>query len=306
MSRDRRDRSELLRWYPPAWRERYGEEFLALIDDELGEGEPGVGLRLSLVGHGLVERLRGTQFARPSPSEDSARRGGSLLVLVAWAAFMVGGAGFSKAAEHFDAAVPPRAHILPQVSFDVVVIAAVLGGLLVVAGAAIAIPALLRLVWAGRWPELRGHVVRAGLVTAATVALTIPLSLWAHNLSDAQRNGASTGYGMAFLGWVVLGVASLALWTAVAVAVGRRVELSERALRVEGGLAIALALLMVVITAAAATWWGAMAVYAPSFLSGRSSGTAASAFDLPLVVAVGVMVVGLAVSGFGVRRLRRA
>ncbi|MBV8561089.1 MAG: hypothetical protein JO050_09955, partial [Acidimicrobiia bacterium] len=203
----RRDRTKLLRWYPPAWRERYGEELLALIEDDVGEGKPDFRLRLSLVGHGLAERIREAGSARPSPSEDRALRGGSLVVLVAWAAFIVGGAGFSKTAEHFDAAVPAQTHILPQLSFDVVVIAAVLAGLVVVAGAAIAVPAFVRLVWAGRWPELRGHVMRAGLVTATTVALTIPLSLWAHTLTDSQRNGASTGYGMAFLAWVALGVA---------------------------------------------------------------------------------------------------
>ena len=26
---------KLLRWYPRAWRERYGEEFLAMIEDSL-------------------------------------------------------------------------------------------------------------------------------------------------------------------------------------------------------------------------------------------------------------------------------
>lgn len=32
--------ASLLRWYPRAWRERYGEEMLALIQDDLEEGRP--------------------------------------------------------------------------------------------------------------------------------------------------------------------------------------------------------------------------------------------------------------------------
>jgi hypothetical protein len=38
--------ARLLRWYPRAWRERYGEEFLALVEDTLG------GRRRGEAGHG--------------------------------------------------------------------------------------------------------------------------------------------------------------------------------------------------------------------------------------------------------------
>jgi hypothetical protein len=46
----------LLRWYPRAWRERYGEEFLALIQDTLDGRRPTWRLRLSVAGAGLRER----------------------------------------------------------------------------------------------------------------------------------------------------------------------------------------------------------------------------------------------------------
>jgi hypothetical protein len=35
------DAAKLLRWYPRGWRERYGEEFLAMIEDSLGGRRPG-------------------------------------------------------------------------------------------------------------------------------------------------------------------------------------------------------------------------------------------------------------------------
>ena len=41
--------ARLLRWYPRAWRERYGEELLALIQDTLDEGRPTWRLRLGVV-----------------------------------------------------------------------------------------------------------------------------------------------------------------------------------------------------------------------------------------------------------------
>jgi hypothetical protein len=41
--------ANLLRWYPRAWRERYGEELLALIQDNLDEGRPAWPLQLSVI-----------------------------------------------------------------------------------------------------------------------------------------------------------------------------------------------------------------------------------------------------------------
>jgi hypothetical protein len=279
---------------------------LALIEDEIGAGEAGLRLRLSLVGHGLAERARGAGVVGPSASRDADLRRGALLVLAAWCSFMVAGAGYAKAAEHFDAAVPVGLHPLPQVAYDVVAAFGALGGVLVLVGAVVAGPGFLRMLRAGAWPRLRRHVLRASVVSGFAAVLVVPLALWAHHLSDHQRNGGSVLYGAAFLAWAALGVASLVLWTAVAVAVGRRVELSARALRAEAGLAVGLAAAMVVVTVASVVWWAGMAVYAPSFLTGQQGGTASAVFDLPLIVAVGLMVCGLALSSVGVRRIVRA
>jgi len=300
------DRSRLLRWYPHAWRERYGEEMLAVIDDELGDGDAGLRLRLSLARHGLSERARGAGLLGPGTSPDLDRRRGALMVFIAWASFIVAGAGYAKAAEHFDAAVPVGTHVLPQVAYDVVLAFGVLGGIIVLVGAAVAVPGFVRLLLAGEWPARRGHVVRAVAVSAITVTLTIPLVLWAHQLSDHQRNGGSVVYGIAVLAWVGLIVASLACWTAVAVAVGRRVDLSPRALRIESGLALALAAVMMIVAVSTVAWWTAMAAYAPAFLTGQRAGGGSTLFNLPLLVTVAVMLVGLAVSSIGVRRIIHA
>ncbi|MGH3153400.1 MAG: hypothetical protein ACRDOB_22080, partial [Streptosporangiaceae bacterium] len=48
--------ARLLRWYPRAWRERYGSELLALIQDTLDQGLPTWRLRLSVARGGLRER----------------------------------------------------------------------------------------------------------------------------------------------------------------------------------------------------------------------------------------------------------
>jgi len=55
--------ASLLRWYPRAWRDRYGEELLALIQDTLDEGHPAWRLRLGVAWGGLRERGRQTRRA---------------------------------------------------------------------------------------------------------------------------------------------------------------------------------------------------------------------------------------------------
>jgi hypothetical protein len=55
--------ARLLRWYPRAWRERYGEELLALIQDTLDEGRPTWRLRFSVAWGGLRERGHQTRGA---------------------------------------------------------------------------------------------------------------------------------------------------------------------------------------------------------------------------------------------------
>jgi len=50
------DAAKLLRWYPRAWRERYGEEFLAMVEDSLDGRRPSLRLRASVAWAGLRER----------------------------------------------------------------------------------------------------------------------------------------------------------------------------------------------------------------------------------------------------------
>lgn len=168
-----------------------------------------------------------------------------------------------------------------------------------------ALSPFVRLMRDGGWRTLRAHVLRAAGVTVVLIVFTIPLARWARSLSSYQRNGGNFGYGTAFLAWVVLAAACLGAWTAVAVAVGRSVPLTRRAVQCEATLAVVLAVVMVVVTAATATWWAAMAASAPWFLAGTAPGTTGSAFDLPLAVAMVVMAAGLAVSTAGAVRIVR-
>ena len=128
------DGSRLLKWYPPRWRGRYGEEMVALMEDVLDGQAPSRRLRLSLVWAGLRERgHEAGLLGKTAPAVERARAG-SLLVLCAWSVFMVAGISFAKITEHFGQVVPARNLALPNGSFDTVYVVAIVGGLLVVCG----------------------------------------------------------------------------------------------------------------------------------------------------------------------------
>jgi hypothetical protein len=239
-----------------------------------------------------------------SPSERA--RAGSLLVLCAWSAFVLAGASFSKASEHFARALPVGSRAIPQSAFDVVAALGVIGATLVALGTIAAVPAFVRFVAAGGWSALRGHVLRAGVLTVMTVGAVIPLSVWAHHLNEFQRNGGDGLYSGAFVVWALLVAGTLAQWTAAGVVAAGRIDLTRRILYFEAILAIAVAGTMVIITAAAALWWGAMASDAPWFLQGTATGTSSSPFDVQLALTLALMLASVLVAGYGVMRVARS
>jgi hypothetical protein len=53
-----RDIRRILRWYPAAWRRRYGEELVAMLDDAYGDDKLPRRDRISLIRSGVAERVR--------------------------------------------------------------------------------------------------------------------------------------------------------------------------------------------------------------------------------------------------------
>jgi hypothetical protein len=49
--------ARLLRWYPPRWRRRHGDEFAALLHDTIDDGRGGVRMTLDVARTGLAERV---------------------------------------------------------------------------------------------------------------------------------------------------------------------------------------------------------------------------------------------------------
>ncbi len=302
----RPDVDRLLRWYPAAWRDRYGAELATLVEDELDGARPGAELRLSLARAGLAERARGAGLVGDSRPASERVRSGALLVLVAWAAAVVAGGAFAKVSEHF--LTSDSAHALgpARAAYAVVVVGAVAGAAIVLSGAVVALGAVSDFTRAGGWRAVRAPLTRAVVVTAATVTAFVALSVWAHRLNVAQRNGADLGYSVAFLAWVSLVSATIALWGAAGVSVARRLDLGARVLRVEAGLAVAGAAVLTMLTVAVGAWWAAMASAAPWFLDGRRSGTHPVPAPVPLVALGGLLLVAVVTAGYGVVRIVRS
>jgi len=306
MSGDRDGLGRLLRWYPPAWRDRYGDELVALLEDELDGAAPGARLRLSLASSGIRQRARSSGLAGSSADAALRLRSGALVVLVGWAILLFGGAAFAKSAEHFSFAQPAGSQTLARGAYVAVAALALLCGVLVLAGAALALPAAVRFVRGGGWPAVRRRVFVAVAAVVGAGVTMVGLGAWAHHLDVHARNGGDIAYSVAFLGWGALVALTLGSVVAAATALVRRVTLSRAVLRAEGVLAVAVAVLVAAITTATGLWWAAMARGAPWFLAGTRPGTAPSPVTVQLVLVEGCLVLATVVAAYGAVRVARA
>jgi hypothetical protein len=296
----------LLRWYPATWRERYGEELAALIEDDL-DGRPlTLRFRLSMVRAGLRERGHQSGLTGHAAAPSDRVRAGFLLVLAAWAAFVVAGTVFAKLSEHFAHAVPAGARTISVMAFGGVTVLATICALLVLAGALAAGPALSRFLRAGGWRSARRPVLRAAGATVVAAAALARLTIDASTLTSAARNGGDRLYSLGFVLVALLLWAALALWTAAAVAIGRQLILSRRVLAIEAAAASAVTAGMILMTAATASWWAAVASSAPWFLHGTARAPAVSAFTPSLVGVMTVMLVAGVIAAYGVTRVARS
>jgi hypothetical protein len=310
MTARRPDRWGLLATYPTTWRARYGDELLAMIEDQLRGREPGLRMRTGLAVAGLRERLRQAAGAGGPGSRSVADqiRGGYTLVLVAWAAFLVAGASYDKLAEHFTSAVPApdgQALVMAAGAFAAVGVLAAAATAAVVVGALVAVPAFLRFLPGGGWTLIRRRVRWACYASLTAAVAATALAAVGNQLTAAQRNGGSLAYSMAFAGTAAIAVTALVLWTSAGVTVGRRLDLPARALSVEAMLAGLTTVLMAGMTAATAVWWGVLATAAPWFFWGAPYGTPSSPAEPNLIGTMALMLAATLVAAAGTTRALR-
>ncbi|HEY4929175.1 MAG TPA: hypothetical protein VIH95_08480 [Acidimicrobiales bacterium] len=306
MTEDRDDLAGLLRWYPPAWRDRYGTELVALMEDDLDGRRPSLRYRASMTTSGLRQRARSAGLAGDGAAPEVRVRVGALVVLVSWAALLLGGAAFAKFSEHYSDAVLSPGHPVAVRAYDAVMAIAVVGALLVLVGVAVALPAALRFLRVGGWSSVRRPFVTAAVLTVVAVLATADVGAWAHHLTFHQRNGGDGIYGFAILDWALLTAGTLGAWTWAGIRTARRIELDRSTLRIEAFLAVDVAAVVEVTSVAIGVWWVAMAHGASWFLAGTRPGTHPSPVTVQLVVIEGWLLAATTVALFGATRVIRS
>ena len=111
----------LVRAYPRSWRERYGDEVLAWVE----EGGLGPARALDLLRGALDARLHPELVGEGSTRMVERLRGAVLGVLCGYAVFVVAGAGYQKLTEYEDFTEAAQRHAALGVAFRTIVVASV-------------------------------------------------------------------------------------------------------------------------------------------------------------------------------------
>jgi hypothetical protein len=218
--------ARLLRWYPRAWRERYGEELLALIQDTVDEGRPTWRLRVGVIWGGLRER--GHQAGRAAKAA-AAKRGA---MVSRWLVILVAGLIFTNLPQQFEVSPPPARAWQMTAALDVLTaVAAFICAVLLVSGLA-ALSSVVTFLRADGWPKIRHRVAWAAGATGPTVGALVAVCLTVRAQSNAELN-VSLPY---FLGLMTTALAlgvTIGLWAAVVAATAGHLKLTPRVRAVE-------------------------------------------------------------------------
>ena len=318
--------ARLLRWYPRAWRSRYGEEFTELLIADIGERPRSRSRTADVIRGGIVARLGDAGLCGCAP-EAGPRVRASLASLACCVAVFLGfgGAMWSQLTIGWQWSEPDTAGVAvatfvtsgAMLAFAVL---AVLAGLPVawsvasclargrppggaargLLGPSVLFLAGLAVVVAGGrhfgngWPGTGGHAWAVpGLVPGGVAAFS-----WASALSVSSfwaHPAALAAFPAAELAWMALSPLAVACAVAGAVTVVRRAEFSPRVLDLEARLGAAACVIMVVFLGGCGAW---IADRAP----GPGNLFHAGAIDVAGVV---VMTVALAVARQAARQAAR-
>jgi hypothetical protein len=290
----------IVRLYPRAWRERYEEEFVAMLE----QGPVSI-KDLFDVALGAVDAWLRPQVVREGRLVMVARMRGSVLaVLWAWVGLVVGGVGFRKMTEYDEFVRAAQDSALVGVAFDTVVVGAVVALAAVTVGCApVAFVVLRKALAEGRkdvplllcMPPVFG-VGFVGYVLLLTKIIYPAIGrVTVHDTVNVALLLSLVG---AFL------LAALASAGAITAAV-RRVEVGGRALRFALYPAAVAAAAMVVVLVATAVWGLSLRAQAPALFTG-DEGILATPTYADWLAIVAVMAVSTVVAVVGVVRGLRA
>jgi hypothetical protein len=275
MSEPERRAVRLLRWYPKAWRARFGDEFAELLIADIRERPRSWARTADVARGGIVARLAGAGFCGCAPEASEQVRTSLAALACSAAAFLgFGAAVWSQLAIGWQWSEPDTATTVAMMVMSAAMAAFVLLAVLAALPVAWslargrarspAVPAALFLAGAavvffgGRhfgngWPGTGGHpwghlgLVPGGIAAFAWACTMSVSSYWAHP-------GALAAFPAAELAWMTVSPLAVAGAVGGVAQAVRRAALPLRVLRFEAGLGVAACAAMVVFLGGCC-WW---------------------------------------------------
>jgi hypothetical protein len=254
----------MVRLYPRAWRERYEEEFVALLEER-----PASVLDVCDVAFCVLDAwLRPQVLQERSVALMVCRmRRSVLLVLWAWAGVVAAGVGFQKMTEYEDFVRAARESVPVGVAFDAVVVGAVVALAAVLAGGVPIVLAALREAFDSGRRDIPLLLCVPLLSLAIFVGYVLVLMRVVYPvLGDLTvHDPVNVALFLSIVGMFLL--AAVASVTSVSAAV-RRSGVGERLYRFALYPATLAALAMVVVSVAMVVWGLALWAQAPALFAG--------------------------------------
>lgn len=253
----------LLRLYPAAWRDRYADEFVALLDD--CPSSPALIFDVFL--GALDARLRCSALTGKVLDMAARIRSAAIAVFCAYIAFVVAGMGYQKLSEYEDFTAAGQAHPLIGLAHTLIAVVAGVALLAVLAGGLPLTAAALRDALAHR----RRDVLALFAVPVAAFAALIVYgfaALQIANQGSAQSGTAATTGEHLFFGLIaILVLGAIASSAAVSLAIARS-QIGERLYRFALIPTIITALAMAVMFAADLVWGLGLRASEPALFAG--------------------------------------
>ncbi len=300
----------LLRLYPHTWRERYEEEFLVMLEQRPISFLDGIDLFFGALDAHLHPELgtTGMSLYKRMIQMISTLRHSLLTIFCAYIGFILAGWAFQKMTEYDDFVEAARTHSVVGLSFNLVVISAVVALLAVLAGG---LPIAIAVVGSALAQKRRGPLlllavpILAFAVFLGTTLLLEALHRPGNHLSPVWQMFLDRGL---FFGTLI--AAAIASAGAVCFAVARS-EISERLLRFALLPSILATISMALILAATIIWGLGLRDGAPQLFAGNDGlvGSSTTGTWLGIVIAMAIATVLAAVSllrGLSARSALRA
>jgi len=273
---------KMVRLYPRAWRERYGEEFGAVLEERRASVSDVCDVALGALDawlHPQVVQGRSVTFMI------GRLRRSILLVLWAWVGMVAAGVGFQKMTEYADFVRAARESAPVGWAFDAVVVGAIAALAAVLAGGILILFAVARDALDNRRRDVLSLLCVPLLSLAVFVGYVLVLvKLVAPHLGDPDvHDPVNVALFLSIV--VVYLLASVAGAASVSAAVGRS-EVGARIYRFALYPAVLAVLAMVVVSVATAVWGLALWARAPALFAGEEGILATPTFVTWLTILV--------------------